>query len=165
MCCLIFSRETATNKQKKGRRPGSSDLCVEKSLILPLTHPRQCNGTSLPQLEIAHNQSTGRHISVLLKHINVKCSRKINGWQDSQSINTDRLFDITSARHRPILISCAFVRWVHQRKACWKNICEGQHRWNGRVAKICLHKISPNQIFCHGLIWRFYGYISAAFGC
>ena len=107
-------------KKLKSRRPGSSDLRVKKCLILPLTRPRHCNGTSPPQLKIAHNQSTGRHISVLLKRINVQCREQIDGWQDSKSINMDVRFGITSARHRPILISCAFVQWAAQHSACWK---------------------------------------------
>ncbi len=84
MNCVIFAggmQQTITidKKRQKGRRPGSSDLRVKKYLILPLTHPRHCNGTSPPQLKIARNQSTGRHISVLLKRINVQCSGQING--------------------------------------------------------------------------------------
>lgn len=81
-------------------------------LILPLTHPRHCNGTGLLRLKIAHNQSTGRHISVLLKRINEQCRGRINGWQDSESIDTDMLFGITSSCHRPVLVSCASVRWT-----------------------------------------------------
>lgn len=81
MYCVIFGWETAinTHHRRKKRRPGSSDLRVKKCLILPLTHARHCNGTSPPQLKIAHNQSTGRHISVLLKRINVQC-RGADQW-------------------------------------------------------------------------------------
>lgn len=82
MNCVIFAGGNARNitkKDKKGRRPGSTDSRAEKCLILPLTHPRQCNGTSPLQLKIDHNQSTGRHISVLLKRINVQCRGQING--------------------------------------------------------------------------------------
>lgn len=124
---------------KKRRRPGSSDLRVKKSLILPLTHPRQCNGTSPPQLEIAHNQSTGRHISVLLKRINVKCRGQINGWQDSKSIDMDLLFDITSALATdpylfpvPLSDGLSSVRPAGKNIHQWSKVCEGQHRWNGR---------------------------------
>lgn len=77
--CHICWVTAANNRHRKGRRPGSADLRVKKCLILPLTYPRHCNGTSPAQLKIAHNQSTGRHISVLLKCINVKCRGQING--------------------------------------------------------------------------------------
>lgn len=106
---------TTEKKAKKGRRPGSSDLRVKKCLILPLTHPRHCNGTSPPQLKIAHNQSTGRHISALLKRINVQCRGQINGWQDSKSIDMDMLFGITSAlpsAHTYFLCLCPMGRPV-----------------------------------------------------
>lgn len=86
-----------------------------KSLILLLTYPRHCDRTAPLQLKIAHNQSAGRRISVLLKCINVKCSEQIDGWQDSKRIDTDPLFDMTGW---PILISCAFVLWAIQ---CWSH--------------------------------------------
>lgn len=142
MNCVIFARRlkqttttTIKTKKKEGRRPGSPDLRVKKTLILPLTHPRHSNGTSPLWLEIAHNQSTGRHISVLLKRINVKCWGQINGWQDSRSIDMDLVFDITSARHRPMLISCACLSSVGPagKSICQQSkVCEGQHEWNGR---------------------------------
>lgn len=93
-------------KTKKNERPRSG-LRVKKSLILPLTHPRQSSGTSRQWLEIARDQSTGRHISTLLKRINVKCWGQINGWTDSISIDMDLVFDITSASEWPMFISCA----------------------------------------------------------
>lgn len=116
LCHIWWRTATATQRWRKKRQEAwEFRLRVKKCLILPLTHLRHCNGTSPPQLKIAHNQSTGRHISVLLKRINVQCRGQINGWQDSKSIDMDMLFGITSARHRPILISCAFVQWAAQR--------------------------------------------------
>lgn len=115
-------------------------------LILPLTHPRYCDGTGPPQLKIAHNQSTGRHISVLLKHINERCRGWIDGWQDSESIDMDMLFGITSSRRRPVLISCASVRLEQPALGpCWKKylqwskVYEGQQTRSGRGFNVCLN--------------------------
>lgn len=125
--------------------PGSGEVRLA-CLILPLTHPWPCNGTGRLQLEIAHNQSAGRHISMLLKRINVQCRGWIDGWQDSESIDIDMLFGITSSRHRPVLyflclcpmgrpalglLEKKYLQWVEQ--GLWRTTVE--------VERLPLYKI------------------------
>lgn len=93
-----LQKDKKTNRQAREFR-----FACEKAFEFRRWHiqSQHCNGTGPLQLKIAHNQSTGRHISVLLKRINVQCSGRINGWQDSKSIDMDMLFGITSTRPSP----------------------------------------------------------------
>lgn len=87
---------------------------------------------------------------------------KIDGWQDSKSIDMDPLFDITSW---PKLISCAFVLWAIQCWSHWKKkkkkichlnkVCEGQRGWNDRATlnlnrtRVYIQKIrSASDLLC-----------------
>lgn len=116
--CWEVATTTRHSKQKK---PEVWELCVWKSVWFCRWHIQGiAMEPALLRLKIAHNQSTGRRISVLLKRINVQRRGRINGWQDSKGINMDMLFGITTTPHRPVLISCAFVQRAVQRLVYWK---------------------------------------------
>jgi len=68
----------ATGRKKKTGMAGSSDLRVKKCLLLP-SHARHCNGTSRPQLKIAHKSINWQtHICALKTY---KCAtQRADQW-------------------------------------------------------------------------------------
>lgn len=108
-------------------------VCMWKSLILLSTYPRHCDRTNPLQLKIAHNQSAGRRISVLLKCINVKGSEPIDGWQDSKSIDIGPALWHNKLTHTYFLCLCPLSHPVLvslEKNICQlSKACEGQMKW------------------------------------